>query len=39
MNNAIDGMTNFNYGFKFQNATCADTVKQCEVWLNNLVQQ
>ena len=39
MNNAIDGITNFNCGFEFQNVTCADTVKQYEVWLNNLVQQ
>ena len=33
--NAIDGITNFNCGFKFQNA---DTVKQYEVWSDNLVQ-
>ena len=39
VNDAIDGMTIFNCGFKFQNATHADTVKQYEVWLNNLVQQ
>ena len=31
MNNAIDGMTTFNCGFKFQNATHADTVKQSKV--------
>ena len=37
MNNAIDGITTFNCGFKFQNATCADIVKQYEVWLDNLV--
>ena len=32
---------NFNFGFKIQNATHADTVKQYEVllWLDNLVQQ
>ena len=30
-NDAIDGMT--------ENATRADTVKQYEVWLDNLVQQ
>ena len=39
MNYVIDGMTIFNCGFKFQNATHADTVKQYEVWLDNLVQQ
>ena len=36
---AIDGMTIFNCGFKFQNSTHAGIVKQCEVWLNNVVQQ
>ena len=39
MNGAIDGMTIFICGFKFQNATHADTVKQYEAWLDNLVQQ
>ena len=39
MNDAIDGMTIFNYGFEFQNATHVDIVKQYEVWLDNLVQQ
>ena len=39
MNDAIDGMTIFNCGFKFQNASHVDTVKQYEVWLDNLVQQ
>ena len=39
MNDAIDGVTIFNCGFKFQNATYADTVKQYEVWPDNLVQQ
>ena len=39
MNDAIDGMTNFNCGFKFQNATHVDTVKQYEVWPENLIQQ
>ena len=29
-------MTIFNYGFKFQNATHADTIKQYEVWPDNL---
>ena len=36
---AIDGMTIFNCVFKFQNSTHADTVKQYEVWPENLVQQ
>ena len=36
---AIDGMTIFNCGFNFQNATHPDSVKQYEVWLDNLVQQ
>ena len=39
MNDATDGMTIFNCGFKCQNATHADSVKEYEVWLNNLVQQ
>ena len=39
MNDAIDGMTIFNYGFKFQNSTHVDTVKQSKVWPDNLVQQ
>ena len=39
MNDAIDGMKIFNCGFKFQNTSHADTVKQYEVWLDNLVQQ
>ena len=30
-NNAIDGMTIFNCGLKFQNVTHVDTVKQYEV--------
>ena len=34
-NNAIDVITIFNCGFKFQNATHVDAVKQ----LDNLVQQ
>ena len=32
-------MTNFNFGFKFQNATHVDTVKQYEGWPDSLVQQ
>ena len=37
---AIDGIyDNFNGEFKFQNVTHANTVKQYEVWLDNLVQQ
>ena len=39
MTNAIDGMKIFNRGFKFHNATHADTVKEYEVWLDNVVQQ
>ena len=39
MNDAIDGITIFNCEFKFQNATHADTVKEDEVWPDNLVQQ
>ena len=39
MNDTVDGMNIFNCGFEFQNATCVDTVKQYEVWSNNLVQQ
>ena len=39
MNYAKNDMTIFNCSFKFQNATHADTVKQNEVWPNNLVQQ
>ena len=38
LNDAIDGMTIFNCGFKFQNITHADTVKENEVWVDNLVQ-
>ena len=38
-NNIIDGMINFNRGFKFQIITYADTVKQYEVWPDNLAQQ
>ena len=30
-NIAIDGITIFIYGFKFQNATHVDTIKQYEV--------
>ena len=37
INNAIDGI--FNCKFKFHNAIHADTVKQYEIWLDNLVQQ
>ena len=39
MNNTIDGMTFFNCEFKFQNVTYVNTVKQYEVWPDNLVQQ
>ena len=39
MNDTIYGMTNFNCEFKFQNATHVDTVKQYEVWPENLIQQ
>ena len=35
----IDGMTNFNCGFKLQNVTYADTVMQYEIWPDNLAQQ
>ena len=38
MNDAIDGMTMFNCGFNIKNATRVDTVKQSEVWPDNLVQ-
>ena len=37
VNNAIDGTTIFNCGFKFQNATHVDTVKEYEVWPDYLV--
>ena len=36
MNNAMDGMTIFNCGLKFQNATHGDPVKKYELWLDNL---
>ena len=39
INDAIDGMTIFNGGFKFQNATHVDTVKKYEVQPYSLVQQ
>ena len=39
MNDAIDGMTIFNCGYKFHNALHLDSVKQYEVWPDNLVQQ
>ena len=39
VNDAVDGMTILNCGFKLQNATYVDTVKEYEVWLDNLVQQ
>ena len=39
MNNTIDGMIVFNCGFKFQNATLVDTVKDYEVWPDIVVQQ
>ena len=32
-------MNIFHYGFEFQNATNVDTVKQYEVWPDDLVQQ
>ena len=38
-NDEIDHMTICNYGFKFQNDTYVNTVKQYEVWLDNLGQQ
>ena len=39
-NDAVDHdhMTIFNCGFKFQNATYVNTIKQYEVWLDNLGQ-
>ena len=40
MNDAIDDMIIFNCGFKCQNATHAETIKQYyEVWPDDLVQQ
>ena len=36
MNDVIDGI---NCRFKFQNAVHVDTVKQYELWLDDLVQQ
>ena len=38
-NDAIQDITIFNCEFKFQNTIHAHTVKQYEVWLDNLVQQ
>ena len=35
MNDTIDGMTIFNCGSKFKNATRADNVKHYEVWPYN----
>ena len=36
MNDTVDGI---NCGFKFQNATCAGSVKQYKVWPNDLDQR
>ena len=38
MNNAVDDMNIFNCGFEFY-IIRSDTVKQYEVWPDNLVQQ
>ena len=38
MKDGIDGVTIFNCGFKFQNAKHVDSVKQHEIWPDNLVQ-
>ena len=36
-NDTVDGIKIFNCGFKFQNSTHVDIVKQYEVWLDDLV--
>ena len=39
VNDAMDGMNIFNGVFKFHDVTNADTVKEDEVWLDNLLEQ
>ena len=38
-NDTVDCMNFFNCGFEFQNAIHADTVKQYDIWSDDLVRQ